>query len=131
VSDTPVTLSLQEVAFPEAVRQLMETAGTAYRREGNIYIIGKRIRDLPVGSRVGLDLKEVPLRQALRQLFQGSGQRCAVELGVPDRPITLKVESEPFVSVLQRLVEKAGVRYRQEGEFYIIENRQPAAPRQE
>jgi hypothetical protein len=76
---------------------------------------------VPGERKVTLGLKETPLRQALEQLFRGTGLRCAVELGVPNPPITLSLRGQPFEVVLQRLVDHAGVKYRREGQFFIIE----------
>src|SRR5947209_854801 len=40
---------------------------------------------------VSLHLQDTPLRTALRTLFEGSGLQHAVEVGVPNYPITLEL----------------------------------------
>jgi type II secretory pathway component HofQ len=77
---------------------------------------------------VTLALKGVPFRQALEQLFRGSGMRCAVELGFPNPRLSLNARNEPFSSALRRLTDQAGATYQREGPCFIIGKPLPGAP---
>lgn len=57
--------------------------------------------------RLTLDLKHVPLRQALEIVCMGSGLKYEVEAGVPDVAIDLSVQDLPVRAVVRRLVRAA------------------------
>src|SRR5438093_4678272 len=77
-------------------------------------------------AKVALSLRDVPLRDALRTLFEGSGMQHAVEPAVPNYPITLDIRDVPFNTALRTLLRLApNVTYRKEGDVYIVGMRQP------
>jgi type II secretory pathway component HofQ len=137
VPNPPITISMQDVPFGTALQTLTQVAGVTYRRENDVYVIGTRpsasepivANAAPVAARrVTLHLKEVPLRQALEQLFEGTGLQFAIAPDVPNPPITIELRDEEFATALRQIVRLSAVAtYRKEGSIYIIGVRSPEA----
>jgi type II secretory pathway component GspD/PulD (secretin) len=140
--NVPISLEVQNAPFPGVLRMILSQAGAVYRIEssptsGTIYRIGSRSPAAspapeapaqPPGGRVSLDLRDLPLRQAVDKLFQGTGQQFAVEPAVPNYPITVRFHDVPFEAALRTLLRLApGVTYRKEDDTYVIGMRTPQA----
>jgi hypothetical protein len=65
----------------------------------------------PAQKKITLDLKDVPLREALARIFAGSGLNYAVEPAVPNVPVTLTLKDVPLIDAVRRLVRIASVQF--------------------
>jgi hypothetical protein len=83
--------------------------------------------------RVTLDLREIPLRDAIALLFKNTGFQYAVDPNVPNIPITLNIRDIALPSALRLIVRQAatqaqGLTTAKEGDVYLIRIRTaPAA----
>lgn len=149
VPDVPVTLNLERRPAALAIRDALRVAsvrlpGLYLVREGEVYVIalrhvaadpvaaGARL-GLGVGKRVDLDLKEVPLPVALRELFQGSGINYLIEPNVPNVPITAVLRGVEFETALRLVIRTAATAvphldYRVEDGACVIGVRPAGAP---
>jgi hypothetical protein len=66
-------------------------------------------------KQVTFHLQDVPLRQAVEELFRGTGLKYVVQPDVPNAPISLHLRGVPFQTALRTLVNRAGLVYRLEG----------------
>ncbi len=87
---------------------------------------GSRAAD--ISPRVSLELKAVPLREALKRLFEHSGWQFAVDSPIPDVPATLSVADlrlEPALRLLLRgaAVHAPGLTYERTGNHFQIVQR--------
>jgi hypothetical protein len=88
----------------------------------------------PPARRVTLHYQAVPFRQAIAELFQGTGERYLVAPDVPNVPITLDLKDAPFMTALHALLKPAGARYRIEASgtqprVWVMVGGTPAPPR--
>jgi hypothetical protein len=88
---------------------------------------------IPAERRVNVRFQGTRLREALRQLFEGSGLRHAVDPSVPDIPITANLQNQTLTSALRALIRLAaeripGLTTAREGDVYIIRIRFPVDP---
>lgn len=65
-----------------------------------------------VSRKVTLDLKEVPLREAIRLLFEGTGYSVNVFGTVPDPPVTLNLKDQEFEDALKALLSRGSMQGR-------------------
>jgi type II secretory pathway component HofQ len=145
VPNTPISLRIRDVDFVTALRALVRLAGVTYRREvgaaGGLYIIGTRPEPVRLAApievrapapveekRFSLDLRDVPIRQALAELFRLAERQYAIEPGVPNIPVTLNVRDVDFTTALRALVRLAGLTYRREGPLYMVGTRPALEP---
>ena len=76
-------------------------------------------------QRISLELRDTPLRQALKQLFEGTGKRFIIKSEVKDSPITLTFRNVP-VEVALRLIlvlarqDTPDIRFESMGDCYVI-----------
>ena len=85
-----------------------------------------------------LDFHDIPLRSALDLLFKDRGLNFAVDPAVPNPPITIVINNQPFGSALRTLIRIAsaqapGLIFTEEGGLFRIKMRQapPPPPREE
>lgn len=83
--------------------------------------------------KVAVNIRQVPLRAALEQLFRGSGLSYAVSSGVPDIPITLKFGDTRLEDAVRALMEAAstqvpGITAVREGSVYLVRIAELAEP---
>jgi hypothetical protein len=72
-------------------------------------------------SKITIDLRQVPLRAALEELFRYRGLVVAVEPDVPNDPVTLHLEGVPFSAALGALTSLANIPYRKLSDLtYVI-----------
>jgi hypothetical protein len=84
-------------------------------------------------KKVTLTLKEVPLRQALTELFRGTGFDVAVLPDVPNLPISFSVRHAEFHTALRGILDRAAAVYerplfRAKRPPYLIKRRQFSLP---
>lgn len=75
--------------------------------------------------RLSVQLKAVPLRDAIQMVFNGSGQQYAIDPNVPNLPITLDLRDVTVDQALRIMVRQAtpsipGLTVRRDGEVYLI-----------
>lgn len=80
---------------------------------------------------VTLNARDVPFRTVIDLLFQGRGLNYAVDAAVPNPPMTLTINNQPFRTVLRTVVRLAsasvpGLTYSQDNNLFLIKLR--AAP---
>lgn len=139
VRDVAITARLRDLDLEAALRLVTQLAGATYTREGDRYLItalhaapapaadhpatpAARAPALPEAT-FDLQLREVPLRVALEQLFRGTGRQFAIETQVPDVPITINVRAVDLPTALRTITGLAGATFRQEGDgagIYVI-----------
>jgi type II secretory pathway component GspD/PulD (secretin) len=79
---------------------------------------------------VSLDLRDVPVRTALQELFQNAHVQYTIDPRVSGY-VTLKIADQPFDNALRLLMRVSGVPLRytvQEGGVYVVEPRPLPAP---
>jgi hypothetical protein len=94
--------------------------GLEVAEEGPVLVVGfdarrigahqpRALESLPKGAErlVTLDLKDVPLRRALRILFAESGVRHTVPPELIDSPVDLKVDGIPLITAFRLIVRQA------------------------
>lgn len=86
-----------------------------------------------VERKVSLQLQDVPLRQALDRLFQGTGLRYAVEPDIPNVPVRMVAQDVSLDTALRLLVRGAAARVpglvsARGAEGYTLRVQQPRAP---
>jgi hypothetical protein len=147
VPDVAITARLKDLDLEAALRIVTQLAGATYTRAGDRYLIAPlRLSAAATASRPGpaagravgmaeprfdLQLRDVPLRVALDQVFRGTGRQLAVEAQVPDVPITLNMRAVDFTTALGTLTRLAGAVYRKEGDgagVYVVSLREPETP---
>ncbi|HTE20395.1 MAG TPA: secretin and TonB N-terminal domain-containing protein, partial [Armatimonadota bacterium] len=82
--------------------------------------------------RVTLSFKDVPLREALQRLFEGTGLQYVVEPDVPDVPVTVRLRDVALQSALRLIIGNAavqapGVTMAKEADIYSVRVRRGAA----
>ncbi|HEU4754746.1 MAG TPA: STN domain-containing protein, partial [Armatimonadota bacterium] len=80
--------------------------------------------------KVTLDLREIPLRDAIALLFRNSGLQYSIDPNVPNVPITLNIRDISLQAALRLIIRQAasgipGLTQGKEGEIYIIRIRPP------
>ena len=83
--------------------------------------------------RVNLDLREIPLRDAIGLLFKNSGIQYAIDPNVPNVPITLNIRDIALPAALRLITRQAatqapGLTTAREGDVYLIRIRPQVAP---
>jgi hypothetical protein len=85
--------------------------------------------------KISLDVREIPLRDAISLLFRGSGLQYSIDPNVPNVPITLSIRDVALQPALRLIVRQAatqvpGLTQSRDGEIYVIRIRQqtPAPP---
>jgi hypothetical protein len=63
------------------------------------------------GPKISADLRDVPLRQAVRLMLQGTGAQYAIEPNVPEVPVTIFLEDVEIPQALRLLVRVAAAAY--------------------
>jgi type II secretory pathway component HofQ len=125
VPDVRISLNVQSNS-PQGVLRLIvrqageQVLGLGLRKEGDAYVL--RVRpleeqgrervlpghsDARLGRKVTLDLQQVPLRQALERVLEGSGVQFVVEPGMPPISLDLKLAGRTAFQGLLALVETA------------------------
>ena len=98
-----------------------------YSKDGDTYVV--HLQKTPVSAttarKVKMAFSEVPLKDALAQLFTGSQWKYQVADAVPDPPVSYKANNQSELSVLQELLKQVAqnnlpVTYREgQGVLYI------------
>lgn len=84
--------------------------------------------------KVSLDLDQVPLRQAVALLFDGSSAQFSIDPNVPDIPVTLHIRDVSLPAGLRLLIRQAAtvdpeLTSVRDGEVYLIKKRpRPGMP---
>lgn len=151
VPNVPVSLSVQDVPAPAALRLLLRQAaasvsGLTFSRDGKVYVIRVRRAEAEPGPRSGvvlaadegerkvtLNFRDTPLRDAINILFTGSGLQYAVDPNVPNVPVNLNVREITVQQALRLVIKQAaatapGLTYSRDGDVYLIRMRPPAPP---
>lgn len=76
--------------------------------------------DAAVSGLVNIELKDVPVRQAIDSLFEGRGLKYYIQPGVTGRIVELKLKGIAFDEALKALGDAAGFGFRIEDGAYII-----------
>jgi hypothetical protein len=82
--------------------------------------------------KVQLDLREIPLRDAVSLLFRGSGLQYSIDPNIPNVPITLNIRDVSLPAALRLIIRQAattipGLTQTKDGEVYVIRIRQQSA----
>jgi hypothetical protein len=133
VPDKPVVVKIRDVDFETALRIVTRVGDAEYRKQGDKYTVQKRARvvnapaasapfleDDLSGKLVTLDLDRVPIRQALRTLFERAQERYRVQRDVPYNLVSLHVTDVDFVLVLQVVCGLSGATYMLKDDTYVI-----------
>jgi hypothetical protein len=121
----PLALDLTEVSGREALDAL---AGAANGRWQRIYVFsgqgrGQGAGRLTCGRLVTLNVEKTSVAAAATMVAKAAGARWELE-NVPEKPVTIAVESEPVEAVLDRLSAETGMAWRAE---YVLTVAEPAA----
>lgn len=149
VPNVPITLNIRDISLPAALRLIVrqaaiEAPGLTVSKEGEVYLIQRRVfpissvtpaaftPDDPARAPFTYNFYEIPLREAVRVLFEGTGLKCLVAADVPDVPITLNIREIQRVGALRLMVRQAAGRvpdltYANEGGVYLVRRRVAAA----
>ena len=81
--------------------------------------------------KVTLDLRDIPLRDAIALLFQGSGLQYTIDPNVTNVPVTLNIRDIGLAAALRLIVRQAavsipGLTSAKEGDIYMVRIRQAA-----
>jgi len=78
-------------------------------------------------DRVTLDLRDVPIRDALDALFRGRAAGYVLDNSVAQNPVTVNalIRDQPFNVALNTLLRSAGLRATRQQGTYLITTRQP------
>ena len=84
-------------------------------------------------KKVTLNLKDVPLRNAIDLLFQGSGLQYAVDPNVPSIPVNLNIKDVGLQQALRIIIRQAavavpGLTFARDGDVFTVRIRPPQAP---
>lgn len=84
-------------------------------------------------KQVTLDLRDIPLRNAIALLFQGTGIQYAIDPNVTNVPVTLNIRDISLPAALRLIVRQAavsipGLTSAKEGDIYLIRIRQAPPP---
>lgn len=84
-------------------------------------------------KRVTVNLRGIPLRDALELLFQGSGLQYAVDPNVPNVLVSANLRDQPITDALRTLLRQVspqapGVTFTEDNGIYVIKIRAPIAP---
>jgi len=133
VPDRPVVVKIKDVDFETAVRILTRVGGAEYRKQGDQYTVRKGasvavapaagapfIEDDLSGKYVTLDLDRVPIRQALRTLFEKANESYRVQPDLPNSLVSIHVTEVDFVLVLRVVAGLAGATYSIKDGTYLI-----------
>jgi type II secretory pathway component HofQ len=133
VPDKPVVVKIRDVDFETALRIVTRVGDAEYRKQGDQYTVQKRtyVPNAPAGSGpfleddlsgklVTMDLDRVPIRQALRALFERAQERYRVRSDVPYNLVSIHVTQVDFVLVLQVVCGLAGATYTNNDGTYVI-----------
>lgn len=133
VPDRPVVVKIRDVDFETALRIVTRVGEAEFRKQGDQYTVLKRARvvnapgtsapfveDDLSGKLVTLDLDRVPIRPALRTLFERAGERFRVQPDVPYILVSIHVTQVDFVLVLQVVCGLAGATYTNNDGLYVI-----------
>ncbi|HTE17446.1 MAG TPA: STN domain-containing protein, partial [Armatimonadota bacterium] len=128
IPDIRLTAKVDGLTVPAAVRLLVRLAsvhvpGLTFHREGRLYRVLVQVaapdevfdvealdKGPEAGRRVSLSLREVTLRAALSQLFQGTSVQYAVTPDVPDVPVTFNLRDVSLRGALRLLLRNISVR---------------------
>ena len=91
------------------------------------------VRAQEVEKRVNLNLKDVPLRDAIDALFRGAGLQFTVDPNVPNVPVTLNIRDVGLQQALRIIVRQSAVAVpglvaTHSGDIWEIRIRQAAPP---
>lgn len=135
VPATAVSVSLQGVDFATTLTILGRLAHATYRVEGGLYVLGPgpglppplgpALREEPVAKRVTAQLKEVPLADALAELFRGTGREYQIAAGLQDVPVTASLRAVEFTRALRQVLGGVGLTYHREGARRYVVSRRP------
>ena len=128
IPDVRLTAKVDGLPVPAAVRLLVRLAsvhvpGLTFHREGRLYRVLVKVaapdevfdvealdKAPEAGRRVSLSLKEVTLRAALDQLFQGTSVQYAVTPDVPDVTLSFNLRDVSLRAALRLLLRNLSVR---------------------
>ena len=84
-------------------------------------------------KKVTLNLKDVPLRNAIDLLFQGSGLQYAVDPNVPSIPVNLNIKDVGLQQALRIIIRQAavavpGLTFARDGDVFTVRIRPPNVP---
>jgi hypothetical protein len=147
VPNVPITLTLPALPLEDAVRVLVRVGaatvpGLAALKESDGYHVtrtGALVSDpvLPpepdprLAKKVTADLKSVPLREALEQLFRGTDAPHVVLPTVPDVAVTARIDDRPVREAIEKVLQVAygslpALYFGREGGVYLFGLRSPA-----
>src|SRR5687768_2638928 len=78
-----------------------------------------------VEKKVTLNLKDVPLRNAIELLFAGSGLQFSIDPNVPNIPISLQIRDVSLQAALRLVIRQAataapGLTVNREGDIFVV-----------
>lgn len=140
VGNTAVTLSVRNRPLTEALRLVTDRAGATFSLEGDVYAI-RASANKPVhlaqngpDRKVTVNVRDVPLREAIRMIFEGSGLQYSVDPNVRSVPVSLSIRGISLQAGLRLLIRQAaalqpGLTVAREGDIFVIRVRPAPATR--
>lgn len=145
VPNVPVTLAAANATAFEVLRRVVEVAQRQapeieFSRDHGVYRLAVARRDPPNpvfrvqlrAKRVTIARANIPIHDAVGQIFRGSGLQYSLNPNVPNTPVSFQADNLTLEEALQALIrasaEKApGLTLRQDGDVFILERRGPRA----
>jgi len=122
--DVPITVDLKDVACDEAFTAVLEAQGLGYVFDGASQLVRitplkdvdnmmQWTNDLPAGKDIDLDVKDVPLHEAIAMLNKAgaAGVNVIVPQGIDGR-VTIKLAAVPWNKAFGTVLAAQGLWYR-------------------
>ena len=102
------TLQISQIPMRQALQSLLKAARAEYRIENNVAIIEP---SKPWSTKVSVDFKDTPLREALDELAKKAGAPpLPVSQSVPNPKITYSASDQSYISIIRALAKLSGAK---------------------
>lgn len=126
VPNVPVELALRDITLGQAMRFIVQAAapaapGLTILYSQDVYVF----KMVGIDRRVTVDFRAIPLKEALRRLFEATGYQYRLDPALDDLPVDLGLQDVTLALAVGRILSAASpdIDYFFDGYRYVIQSR--------